>query len=109
MYVSAILACLFLSQAQLLWLAEFHWYEHSYPALAARSAVDNGSRRGLPSHPSETPCVVCQIVRQNAVRPGLVALAPRPVTTAPLRPAALFAFHSSFQPLIVYGRAPPTV
>ncbi len=104
-----VLACLFLSQAQLLWLAGLHWYEHSYPPLPAPTAVDNGSRRGLPVHPSEAPCVVCQIVRQNAVRPGLAALAPRPITTAPWRPVELRDVHSVYHPLIAYGRAPPAV
>jgi hypothetical protein len=106
---TTVLACLFLSQAQLLWLAELHWYEESWPTPACRSLVDNGNRRGLPLREHQGSCVVCQIVRQNAVRPGLVALVSRPVTSEPMRAITVRSFHSTFQPLITYGRAPPAI
>ena len=88
-------------------MAAFHWREDPLPAVAGTLVVRDADHLAFPAGHGKTPCVVCQIIRQNAVRPGVIAAAPQPfsaftfLTFAPSR-----GFHS-YRPCVANGRAPP--
>jgi hypothetical protein len=88
-------------------MAEFHWNEEALPAPACTEAVREGSRRAAPSDHGKNPCVVCQIVRQNAVRPSTGTPAPQPFTSVWFQIAAPSNIFHSIQPHVANGRAPP--
>jgi hypothetical protein len=104
---TALIGCLLLTQFQLLWMAAFHWREDLLPAAACTLAIRDAGHLAFPAGHGKTPCVVCQIIRQNAVRPGVIAPAPQLfsaftfLTFAPSR-----GFHS-YRPRVANGRAPP--
>ena len=104
---AAIICCLMVLQGNLLWMAMLH--QHSIRAFAggASTALSQGSSQPSPAVATELTCTVCQIVRQS------LAL---PVTGSPLLHAAASVSrlvllrpgdYHSYQPIIVFGRAPP--
>jgi hypothetical protein len=104
---TALVACLLLTQLQLLWLAAFHWRENQFPTINCALTLLDGGKQASPASHGKTPCAVCQIVRQNAVRPGIIAPVPQPFSACSFLPLApLQGFHS-FRPHVANGRAPP--
>lgn len=104
---AAVLGCLLLTQVQLLWIAAFHWNEEVWPSLASAATVRDGSHTAIPSNKTKSPCLVCQIVRQNAVWPGMGPLTPQPLSIFLLRHVVPSVGFHSFQPNVANGRAPP--
>jgi hypothetical protein len=99
---------LLLTQFQLLWMAVFHWNENLLPGVAVCTlAVQDGSSHTPPASHSKSPCVVCQIVRQNAVRPGVGVAMPQPFSAVYFHPLAASQGIHSYQPHVANGRAPP--
>lgn len=104
---AVLLGGLLLTQIQLLWIAAFHWNEEQYPSVSRTETVRDS--RGLPAPLShgKTPCVVCQIVRQNAMRPGVGAPTPQLFSAvAHQAPLTSSIFHSHDRN-VANGRAPP--
>lgn len=105
---AALITSLLLTQLQLLWMAAFHWNEEPLPTTACIFTVQEDSRQAVPSGQGKNPCVVCQIVRQNAVRPGIGTPMPQPVNRRVyFRPAVPSRGFYSYQPNVANGRAPP--
>jgi hypothetical protein len=104
---AALIGCLLLTQFELLWMAVFHWNEEPLPVPACTATLRESSRRAAPFDHSAIPCVVCQIVRQNAVRPSAGTPAPQPVTAVWFQLAVPSDVFHSIQPHVANGRAPP--
>jgi hypothetical protein len=100
---------LLLTQFQLLWLAAFHWQEDPFPAVNCALAVRSADDLGSPSSYGKTPCVVCQIVRQNAIRPAVIAPTPRPLSAFSFLPLASSQGFHFYRSHVANDRAPPLV
>jgi hypothetical protein len=101
-----LIGCLLLTQFQLLWMAAFHWNENPLPATASPVTVWEKGRQG--HQPTEkNPCTVCQIVRQNAVRPGIGAPIQQPFSAVCFHPLTTSQGFHSYRPHVARGRAPP--
>lgn len=104
---TTLMGCLLLTQVQLLWIAAFHWNEETLPSFSCELAVRGGNGKAAPSAQTKTPCVVCQIVRQNAIWPGIGPLPPKRSSTFLFRLPAHTIGIRSYQPSVANGRAPP--
>jgi hypothetical protein len=99
---------LILAQVQLLFLSELHHHKISLPGLVcAQSSVQSKSESPGTGEAGDL-CLACLIVRQNAVRPATGAPTPRPLVAAYFRPAFSMTRRSSYQPSLIFGRAPPS-
>ena len=104
---AALLGGLLLTQIQLLWIAAFHWNEDLFPSITRTQIVRDGRGQTLPSPHGKNPCVVCQIVRQSAMRPGVGAPTPQLFSAVAYQaPLTSQGFHS-FDRNVSNGRAPP--
>ena len=104
---AALLGGLLLTQIQLLWIAAIHWNEDKYPSASRMETVRDGRGQPAPSPHDNSPCVVCQIVRQNAMRPGVGAPTPQLFSAVAYEaPLTSSVFHS-FDRNVSNGRAPP--
>ncbi|MGE5325522.1 MAG: hypothetical protein ACM3NO_00675 [Deltaproteobacteria bacterium] len=106
-YRAVLLGCLLLTQFQLLWIAAIHWNEELVPSIASAKLVRDGRGQTSQSPHEKNPCAVCQIVRQNAMRPGIGAPAAQPPSAVAYQaPLTSRGFHS-FDRNVSNGRAPP--
>ncbi len=101
------MCCLFLGQVQLLSLAELHWHEVAWPFPARAATADAGSGQPGPAGQAGHPCLACQIMRRNAVRPATATPPPTPAVSFSFSPAVASIRLESFFPTIAHGRAPP--
>ena len=104
-----IVGVLLLTQFMLLWMAEIHWDEESFPLPTTTQSVQANDQRATPSDSNKNPCTVCLIVRQNAVRPSTGSPLPQPATAVYLQHAIQTVGIRSHLPSIAFGRAPPLV
>ncbi|MGH9435505.1 MAG: hypothetical protein ACRD06_05865, partial [Terriglobia bacterium] len=64
---------LFAAQLNLVFAAEFHRHGYPYIRTDTHAVVSAASRATSPPPASDgSTCIVCQIVRQSAARPGAV-------------------------------------
>jgi hypothetical protein len=94
-------------QIHLLWLAELHRHEASAIFAAGPTAAHENAQHTLPSSGARQVCVVCLIVRQNAARPMATLPLLKPFVASSYCPVRFFFAFDSFQPTLVFGRAPP--
>jgi hypothetical protein len=94
-------------QMHLLWVAVVHSHESQDSVPGAQAAFHDTRDIGSPLAAGSHYCVVCQIVRQNAVRPAVAHPAPMPVAVMRLRPGFSSADFDSQKPTPTYSRAPP--
>jgi len=102
-----VVSCLLLTQVELLWIPGVHWHEEAWPTPVGAASFSRSKPQGSPADPSTRPCVVCQIVRLNALRPSTGTPTPRPVVFSSLSLPFLENQFSSYHPPVTYGRAPP--
>ena len=104
---AAVVCCLLMLQANLLWLATFH--QHPFAEFAAETSpvVHQGSLQPRPALASELSCGLCQMVRHSLALP----ITESPVLyAAPLVSPLLFfraGVYYSRQSIVLHGRAPP--
>ncbi|PYV34925.1 MAG: hypothetical protein DMG22_04315 [Acidobacteria bacterium] len=94
-------------QMQLLWVAVLHSHELPDGIPAPQSALRQTQNPDLPAPAKSHYCVVCQIVRQSAVRPALAAPVPPSVALTRLGLGASPGQVNSQLPPSIRGRAPP--
>jgi hypothetical protein len=101
-------AALFLGlQLHLLWVAVVHSHEPQEGVPGTQAAFHTTRDAGSPLANGSHYCVVCQIVRQSAVRPAVAHPAPMAAGVVRVRPGFSSATLDSRQPSPIYGRAPP--
>lgn len=98
---------LLVMQVNLVFVAGFHHHLEPQPFVQRTSTLRKGSRQTHAPVESADVCVVCQIVRHGAARPGSFAPTPDPEATNSWGPAASPESTPSYQPTVTYGRAPP--
>ena len=99
---------LLLSQLQLVWLAEQHDHGTPFIATGGGRVISSAAPRSHPLSPnSNTPCVVCQIVKQSAARPSRGTIPLEPQVGVLFHPVAAVARFLSSPVLISSVRAPP--
>jgi hypothetical protein len=103
---AVLVGLLMATQFQLLWMAVFHWREYQVP-LTGQLTFLQTNREAVPFGHGKDPCVVCQIVRQNAVRPSVGAPLQQPRSAVYFRQAVPAQDFHSFRPMVPNGRAPP--
>src|SRR5437899_7879881 len=94
-------------QMHLLWVAVLHSHEFSEAMPAPQSTRGQTQDPDLPAAAKSHYCVVCQIVRQSAVRPALAAPVPPSVALTRLGLGASPGQVNSQLPPSIRGRAPP--
>lgn len=101
-------ATLFLGlQMHLLWVAVVHSHEPQEGIPGAQAAFHETRDVGSPLANGSHYCVVCQIVRQSAVRPAVVHPIPMPAAVMRVGSGSLSSNFDSRRPASMYGRAPP--
>ncbi len=106
-FLRRVALLLLVLQMHLLWVAVVHSHESPEDPPGAQSSLHENSNGGSASTAGSHYCVVCQIVRQGAIRPAVAHLAPRPATLIRLRPGFAATDIDSRRPAPTYGRAPP--
>ncbi len=94
-------------QMHLLWVAVLHSHEFSEAMPASQGARRQTQDPDLPVAAKSHYCVVCQIVRQSAVRPALAAPVPPSIALTSLGLSSSSDKTNSQLPPSIHGRAPP--
>lgn len=96
-----------IAQVQLIFAAELHW--HGYPACSQQRqlAVEAQSSKSRPGPPEQSPCLVCQIVRQGAAQPAATSFVLQPARRVVFHAAPFLTYFLSLPALILPIRAPP--
>jgi hypothetical protein len=90
----------------LLWVAVLHHHD-ALASSAVPSSLHSASQSKQATAEGRLICAVCQIVRHNALQPAMGAATPMPVLTTRLRRIILAGDIYSYDPAVVFGRAPP--
>ena len=103
-----VLVCgLLLTQLQLLWMVNLHWNEEKLPSAACQRVVRGTEKETEPFDQNKSPCIVCQIVRQNAVRPSTASPMPQLSMVVWFQSVIFPEGFLPFQPSVASGRGPP--
>ncbi|MGH9445073.1 MAG: hypothetical protein ACRD3O_05015 [Terriglobia bacterium] len=96
-----------LAQVQLIFIAELH--RHGYPLLlqTQKAPICTKQSKSNPAPTEDAPCIVCQIVRQSAVRPATICRPLQASRRIILHPVAILEPVRDLTASILPVRSPP--